>query len=99
MHLRHIPECQTWNLQVSNSAMQSLDFRFFRICVNKHTAHYEPDGSVRIVISHEDPGPGYPNWLSTCGHDQGGMLGRFVGSKNPPKEMPTRIVKLAELRA
>jgi hypothetical protein len=54
---------------------------------------------VKIAIAHSDPGPKFPNWLDTCGHDQGGMLGRFVGSKNPPKEMPTRIVKLAELRA
>jgi len=98
VHLREIPECQTWNLQLSNSYMQSLDYRFFKVCVNRFTAHYEPDGTVKIVIAHSDPGPKYPNWLDTCGHDQGGMLGRFVGSKNPPKEMPTRIVKLADLR-
>jgi len=97
VHLRDIPECQTWNLQLSNSAMQSLDFRFFRISVNKHTAHYEPDGSVKIAIAHRDPGPRYPNWLDTCGHDQGGMLGRYVGAKNPPREMPCKLVRFADL--
>jgi hypothetical protein len=97
VELRDIPECQTWNLQLSNSAMQSLDFRFFRISVNKHTAHYEADGSVRIVIAHRDPGPRHPNWLDTCGHDQGGMLGRYVGATRHPREMPTRLVKLADL--
>jgi hypothetical protein len=97
VHLRDIPECRTWNLQLSNSAMQSLDFRFFRVCVNKFTATYEPDGSVKIVIAHRDPGPRWPNWLDTCGHDQGGMLGRYVGAQHPPGEMPTRLVKLAEL--
>jgi hypothetical protein len=99
VHLPGIPECQTWNLQISNSWMQSLDFRFFRVCVNRFTARSEPDGSVRIVIAHQDPGPAYPNWLDTCGHDQGGMLGRFVGAKHPPREMPTELVKLADLRA
>jgi hypothetical protein len=99
VQLRDIPECQTWNLQLSNSAMQSLDFRFFRICVNKHTARYEPDGSVNIIIAHQDPGPRYPNWLDTCGHDQGGMLGRYVGATRPPREMPTRLVKLQDLRS
>jgi hypothetical protein len=98
VHLREIPECQTWNLQLSNAWMESLDYRFFRVCVNKFTARPDPDGSVRIAIAHEDPGPGWPNWLDTCGHDQGGMLGRFVGAKSPPKEMPTRLCKLAELR-
>jgi hypothetical protein len=97
VELRDIPECQTWNLQISNSAMQSLDFRFFRVCVNKHTARYESDGSVRIVIAHRDPGPRYPNWLDTCGHDQGGMLGRYVGATRHPPEMPTRLLKLADL--
>jgi hypothetical protein len=97
VHLRDIPPCQTWNLQISNSAMQSLDFRFFRVCVNQQTAHYEPDGSVKIVIAHRDPGPRYPNWLDTCGHDQGGMLGRYVGATHPPAEMPASVVKLTEL--
>jgi hypothetical protein len=99
VQLRDIPQCQAWNLQLSNSAMQSLDFRFFRICVNKHTAHYEADGSVNIVIAHQDPGPRYPNWLDTCGHDQGGMLGRYVGASRPPREMPVRLVRLRDLRA
>ncbi len=97
VHLRDLPECQTWNLQISNSWMQSLDYRFFRVCVNKFTAHYEPDGSVKIAIAHQDPGPSFPNWLDTCGHDQGGMLGRYVGAKNPPKEMPAVVLKLADL--
>ena len=56
------------------------------------------DGSVIIVIAHEDPGPRYPNWLNTLGHDQGGMNGRIVGATQFPKEMKTKIVKLRELR-
>src|SRR5262249_1728164 len=50
-----IPECATWNLQISNYWMESLDYRYLRIHLNKHTAHYEPDGSVRIVLSHRNP--------------------------------------------
>ena len=91
------PECQTWNLQLSNYWMQSLDYRFFTVCVNKHTAHYEPDGSVKIVIAAHDPGPKYPNWLNTLHHGQGGMLGRYVGAKVFPKEMKSKVMKLSEL--
>jgi len=40
-----LPECQTWNLQLSNYWMESLEHRFFDISVNKFTARYEEDGS------------------------------------------------------
>jgi hypothetical protein len=98
VHITDIPECQTWNLQISNYWMESLDYRYFPICVNKFTAHYEPDGSAIVVIAGEDPGPRYPNWLNTLGHDQGGMNGRIVGAREFPKEMKTKVVKLRELR-
>ncbi len=35
-----IPECETWNFQLSNYWMQSLDYRNHPISVNKFTAHY-----------------------------------------------------------
>jgi Protein of unknown function (DUF1214) len=98
VHLDDIPDCQTWNLQLSNYWMQSLDYRYFKVCVNKHTAHYEPDGSVKIVIAARDPGPKYPNWLNTLHHGEGGMLGRYVGAKVFPKEMKSKVVKLSELK-
>jgi hypothetical protein len=97
VHISDIPECQTWNLQLSNYWMQSLEYRFFKVCVNKHTAHYEPDGSVIIVIAARDPGPKYKNWLNTLGHHEGGMLGRLVGAKRFWPEMPAKVVKLSEL--
>ena len=97
VHIKDIPDCQTWNLQLSNYWMQSLDYRYFKVCVNKFTAHYEPDGSVKIVIAAHDPGPKFPNWLNTRGHGEGGMLGRYVGAKVFPKEMPAKVVKLGEL--
>ena len=98
VHLNDIPECETWNLQLSNYWMEALEYRFFQISVNKFTASYEDDGSAYIVISHENPGPRYPNWLDTLGHNPGGMLGRYVGSKNPPGEMSSKIVKVADLQ-
>jgi hypothetical protein len=96
--IRDIPECQTWNLQLSNFWMESLEHRFFDVSVNKFTAHYESDGSVRILIAHEDPGDAFPNWLNTLTHDQGGMLGRIVGSDGDvPKEWQTEVVKFADV--
>lgn len=97
VRLENIPPCNTWNMQLSNYWMESLDWRFFDICTNKETAHYEEDGSVTIVVAHQDPGSKYPNWLNTCGHDQGGMLARYIGSTNPPDKLGAEVVKFSEL--
>lgn len=93
---KKIPSCSTWNLQISNYWMESLDYRYHRICINKHNAVYARDGSVRIVLAHRDPGPRHPNWLTTDGHAEGGMLFRWVeADEHPPVD--TRVVKFAEL--
>ncbi len=57
------PDCDTWNFQLNNYWMESLDYRYYNICINKGNAHYEPDGSVRIVVSHKRSKP--PNWIET----------------------------------
>jgi len=95
-----MPECQTWNLQLSNFWMESLEHRFFDISVNKFTARYEADGTIKILIAHHDPGPAHPNWLNTLGHDQGGMLGRIVGAEGGwPAAWKTQVVRLEDLVA
>ena len=78
------PECATWNLQVGNFWMESLDYRYHRVHLNKFTADVESDGSVKIVLAHRDPGSGWPNWLETCDHSEGAMLFRYVGAKGIP---------------
>lgn len=89
-----IPQCQTWNFQLDNWWMESLDYRYHQIHVNKHTAHYQPDGSVRVIVSHTDPG--LPNWIETCGHNMGTMCWRWIGADKHPL-LNTQVMKLAEL--
>jgi hypothetical protein len=90
-----IPECQTWNFQLDNWWMESLDYRYHTIHKNKHTAEYESDGGVKLVISHTDPG--HPNWIETAGHRSGTMCWRWIGaSESPP--VKSRVMKLADLR-
>ncbi len=64
-----------WNFQINNIWEESLDYRYLSVTVNKHTAAYEPDGSVRIVIADENPGFG--NWMDTAGHRHGTMGLRY----------------------
>ncbi len=93
---KRIPECEAWNFQVSNYWMESLDYRFHKVHVNQHTARYETDGSVRILLSHEDPGPAWKNRLTTTGHREGGMLFRWIGAKDTPP-VDARVVRVADL--
>lgn len=88
------PPCDYWNFQIGNHWMESLDYRYFPVCINKHGAAAASDGSVRIVVAHRDPGRG--NWLSTCGHERGTMCWRWIRAEDPPRPR-TRLVKLAEL--
>lgn len=69
------PECDAWNFQLNNYWMESLDYRYFNICINKASANYGSDGSVEIIVAHKDPGR--PNWLDTCSHNEGTMCLRW----------------------
>ena len=90
------PECEHWNFQLNNYWMESLDYRYHTIHTNKHLAHHEEDGSVRLVVAHEDPG--LPNWLETAGHTSGTMCFRWIRAAEHPQPR-TRLVKLSEIRA
>ena len=89
------PPCEYWNFQLNNHWMESLDYAHHRIAINKHEARLEPDGSVRIVVAHSDPG--LPNWLETAGHERGTMCFRWVRAEVHPQPQ-TRVVKLVELK-
>ena len=88
------PECEHWNFQLNNYWMESLDYRHHRIHTNKHLAHYSDDGSVRLIVAHEDPG--LPNWIQTAGHTSGTMCFRWVRADEHPQPR-TRLVDLAGL--
>lgn len=90
-----LPDCEFWNFQVDNHWMESLDYSRYRIHVNSHGARRNPDGSVSIVIAHEDPG--HPNWLTTAGHRLGTSLFRVIGAAGAMADIRTRVVKSGEV--
>ena len=91
------PECDAWNFQLNNFWMESLDYRYHNICINKQGAHYEPDGKVRIAVSHEDPG--IPNWIETAAHRDGTMCWRWyrIHQDSQAIQPSCRILKKNEL--
>jgi hypothetical protein len=88
------PECDAWNFQLDNYWMESLDYRYYQISINKHNASYEPDGSVRVAVSHQDPG--IPNWIETAHHREGTMCWRWyrIHQGAQPVQPSCRIVKM-----
>lgn len=91
------PACDSWNFQLNNYWMESLDYRYFNICVSKGTAHYEPDGSVRVIVASRDPG--HPNWIDTCYHNEGTMCWRWYRLPEgvAPVQPACEVVKLEKL--
>jgi hypothetical protein len=88
------PECRYWNFQLNNLWEESLDYRFLSVTVNQHTARYEPDGLIRIVIAHRDPRVG--NWMDTAGHRHGTMGLRWNQAVRDVEPV-CRVVTLADL--
>lgn len=91
------PECDNWNFQLNNFWMESLDYRYHTISINKHTAAFEADGSVRVIVAHEDPG--LSNWIDTAHHHEGTMCWRWYRlSEGTQAVEPTcRVVKKEDL--
>jgi Protein of unknown function (DUF1214) len=89
------PECELWNFQLDNYWMESLDYRYVPVCVNKHTARHNPDGTVTLVIASENHG--FSNWLDPDGHTSGTMLLRWTRAKSHPLPRCT-VARLADLR-
>ncbi len=93
------PQCDFWNFQLGNYWLESLDYRYYPVHLNKHTAKYNADGSVRIVIAKTSPaslGISVDNWMNTCEHNEGTMCVRWIRAESHPDPV-TQLVKLADL--
>jgi len=88
------PECDYWNFQLNNYWIESLDYRDHRVELNNGAARFEADGSVRLVVSSQDPG--HPNWIETAHHEHGTMGLRIVKGKQQPSVVQ-RVVKVGEV--
>lgn len=88
--------CRTWNFQLSNYWMESLDYRYHQISFSNYSAAAQADGSICLVVAHRDPGRAYPNWVTTADHITGGMLLRYVEAEDFPL-IDTHLVPFSEL--
>ena len=91
--------CDYWIFQLCNIWQENLDnYEDGDGYVQKYTARYEADGSVRVVIAEEDPGCG-GNWIRPFGHVHGGMSLRLIKTTGEPPAVTLHRLPLAALRA
>jgi hypothetical protein len=90
------PRCTYWGVQLWNRFMQSLDYRYHRVSLNREQATLSPDGSFRVVVAQRDPG--VPNWLDTAGHRDGLVFCRWLQPDAMPEQPRSAVVPLAALR-
>lgn len=91
------PECPYWMFVLSNYWGESFDYRHHPIHTNARLAVRRADGSVRLIVAHEDPKQPGAQWVSTAGHRDGVWQFRWYALDGPPPLPEPRILKAAEL--
>ncbi|WP_419919850.1 DUF1214 domain-containing protein [Candidatus Poriferisocius sp.] len=76
------PNCRYWNIQVGDTWFQSLDYVNLPTTLNDSQARLDPDGVLRVVISHRDPG--IQNWIALSGCPQGAITYRWNNADTVP---------------
>lgn len=94
IHIPRIPPCDTWNLQIDNYWQESMDYRYHRSHVNKHTAQYNDNGSVTMVVAHSQVD--HENWLSTAQHRLGHFAMRYIRADEHVDPI-TKLCKLDDI--
>ncbi len=88
----HFPKCRFANVMLWNRFLQTFDFVNRSCSYNRQQLSYEKNGSIRLIIAHEDPGTG--NWLDTEGRLSGLVYWRVLFAEG---EMDTPIANLVAL--
>lgn len=92
------PPCRYWSLSLCDYWGASFDYRYWNIHVNNDTACVRPDGRVRVIVAHRNPGLAATNWLDTAGHDRGVWTLRWMEAESDHRPEVRRI-GFAELAA
>lgn len=92
------PACRWWGFVLCNVWAESLEYRYRPVTVNGVNARRRADGSVRIVVAHEDPALPDANWLDPEGHLEGTMCLRWLLADETFVPTP-RLVAADALRA
>ena len=70
--------------QLGNLWAESMEYAHRTGSLNGAQCEIDPDGVIRLVVAHRDPGA--PNWLDTSGHPEGFLTPRWAYSETPPPD-------------
>lgn len=85
------PNCCYWGIQTWNFLMQSMDYKNYKVCINKGNSVPNTDGSYTVYISHKKME--VDNWISTAGYKEAIIFCRWLLAEELPVQ-PT--VELCE---
>lgn len=86
-----------WGLALTNYWWEVPDYGDSGSHLNDQTARFEPDGSVRAVVSPRSPG--VENWLDTRGNHVGFVTFRWFRTAEPVPQFRTKVVPVDSLAA
>jgi hypothetical protein len=85
---------QYFGFQLANLWGESIDYGNRVGSLNGAQIETDPDGVIRLVIAHRDPG--VLNWLDTAGHRAGFLTARWAYSEQPSEDQwPSAKVTVA----
>lgn len=76
------PDADYWAVETGHYWWETMDYRYRQCSTNCHHAELEDDGSLILVLSHDDSG--YPNWIDPSEHLEGYITFRWIGSDHYP---------------
>lgn len=86
------PAAPYWSFQLGDAWVRALNFVDHQTSLNNGQISSGPDGRVRIIIAHRDPG--VANWLDTNGWGEGLIYFRMYGSEQEVPPIHTRKIAL-----
>lgn len=84
-----------WGVVLITHWGETVDWLTRPAVINQETATRRQDGSVRVVVAHDDPG--VPNWLDTAGHRTGSLSLRWFRSEAPLPVAESQVVPLSRV--
>ncbi len=88
--------CAYWDVQAGNGWYESWDYRNLFSGFTCEQAHANADGSVTIVVAHEDPGT--VNWLEAAHHREGHIAIRWQLSEGKLPLPKCEVVKASDVQ-
>ncbi len=83
------PETRYWSVTLESVWHECIEPRRRCSSISNKSAEIRPDGTVRIVVAHEDPGAA--NWLDTGGRGRGFMTVRWLDNPSAPPATTKRL--------